>query len=134
MDHARRFADRAAAVVKLSARTLMLDSEVAIYDQQLRSRFDWLRELDPNAVATPPLFTFDVLYLDRRDRTGQPLRDRRARLEDVGPGASWSSRCAASRQTVWRRGSRWSGAAARATSPRARPACTRAGRRGGGGR
>jgi hypothetical protein len=29
---------------------------VAIYDQQVRSRFDWLRELDPDAVASPPLF------------------------------------------------------------------------------
>jgi ATP-dependent DNA ligase len=37
-DHTRRFADLAAAVVKLSARTLVLDGEVAIYDQQLRSR------------------------------------------------------------------------------------------------
>jgi ATP-dependent DNA ligase len=63
MDHARRFADRAAAVVKLSARTLMLDSEVAIYDQQLRSRFDWLREPDADAVASPPLLmAFDLLY------------------------------------------------------------------------
>ena len=37
-DHTRRFADLAAAVPKLSARTLVLDGEVAIYDQQLRSR------------------------------------------------------------------------------------------------
>jgi ATP-dependent DNA ligase len=47
---------------KLSARSLVLDGEVAIYDQQLRSRFDWLREPDPEAVATPPLFmAFDLL-------------------------------------------------------------------------
>jgi hypothetical protein len=38
---------------RLSARTLVLDGEVAIYDQQLRSRFEWLRELDPDAVASP---------------------------------------------------------------------------------
>jgi len=25
----------------------MLDSKIAIYGQQLRSRFDWLREADP---------------------------------------------------------------------------------------
>src|SRR5262249_4346362 len=43
-DHTRRFADLAAAVAKLPARMLVLDGEVAIYDQQLRSRFDWLRE------------------------------------------------------------------------------------------
>jgi hypothetical protein len=48
-DHTRRFRDLAAAVAKLSARSLVLDGEVAIFDQQLRSRFDWLREpdLDP---------------------------------------------------------------------------------------
>jgi ATP-dependent DNA ligase len=61
---------------------------VAIYDQQLRSRFDWLREPDPDAVATPPLFmAFDLLYHDRRDLTSRPLRDRRARLEDVVAGS-----------------------------------------------
>jgi hypothetical protein len=59
VDHTRRFLTRrflgiAAAIAKLSARTLVLDGEIAIYDQQLRSRFDWLREPDPTAVATPP--------------------------------------------------------------------------------
>jgi bifunctional non-homologous end joining protein LigD len=87
-DHTRRFADLAAAVAKLSARTLVLDGEVAIYDQQHRSRFDWLREPDPDAVASPPLFmTFDLLYRDHRDITSEPLRDRRARLEDVVAGS-----------------------------------------------
>jgi bifunctional non-homologous end joining protein LigD len=87
-DHTRRFADLAAAITKLSARTLVLDGEVAIYDQQLRSRFDWLREPDPNAVATPPLFmAFDLMYQDRRDLTGRPLRERRARLEGLVAGS-----------------------------------------------
>jgi bifunctional non-homologous end joining protein LigD len=81
-------ADLAAAVGRLSARTLVLDGEIAIYDQQLRSRFEWLREPDPDAVTTPPLLmAFDVLYLDRRDQTARPLRDRRARLEDVVAGS-----------------------------------------------
>ena len=40
-----------------------LDGEVAIFDQQLRSRFDWLREPDQDAVATPPLLmVFDLLW------------------------------------------------------------------------
>ena len=51
-DHTTRFADIAAAAAKLSARTLVLDGEVAIYDQELRSRFEWLREPDRNAVAS----------------------------------------------------------------------------------
>jgi ATP-dependent DNA ligase len=56
VDHTRRFSDIAAAVAKLSARTAVLDGEVAIYDQQLRSRFDCLREPDRDAIASPPLF------------------------------------------------------------------------------
>src|SRR5262249_54664303 len=40
-DHTRRFRD-IAAVAKLSARTLVLDGEVAIFDEKFRSRFDWL--------------------------------------------------------------------------------------------
>ena len=57
---------------------------MAIYDQQLRSRFDWLREPDPDAVATPPMFmVFDLLHRNGHDLTGRPLRERRARLEDA---------------------------------------------------
>ena len=86
-DHTRRFAGIAAAIAKLSARSLVLDGEVAIYDEQLRSRFDWLREPDPDAVATPPLLmAFDLLYQDGRELTGRPLRERRARLENVVAG------------------------------------------------
>src|SRR5262245_20030740 len=48
-DHTRRFHDIAVAVSKLAARSLVLDGEVAIYDQQLRSRFEWLREPEPDA-------------------------------------------------------------------------------------
>ena len=83
-DHTRRFHDIAAAVAKLSARTLVLDGEVAIFDEKFRSRFEWLREPDPDAIATPPmLIAFDVLHRNGRDLTGRPLRERRARLEDV---------------------------------------------------
>jgi bifunctional non-homologous end joining protein LigD len=61
---------------------LVLDGEVAIYDEQLRSRFDWLREPEADAVATPPMFiAFDLLHQDGREFTGRPLRERRARLE-----------------------------------------------------
>jgi ATP-dependent DNA ligase len=39
----------------------VLDGEIAIFDQQLRSRFDWLRG-QPDESATPPIFiAFDVL-------------------------------------------------------------------------
>jgi ATP-dependent DNA ligase len=65
LDHTRRFRDIAAAVSKLSARTLVLGGEVAIYDQELRSRFDWLCDPDPDAVASPPL----LIVFDRSTAT-----------------------------------------------------------------
>src|SRR5215467_7192121 len=87
-DHTRRFAGIAAAVAKLAARSLVLDGEVAIYDEKLRSRFDWLREPDADAVATPPmLMVFDLLHQDGRELTGRPLRDRRSRLENAIAGS-----------------------------------------------
>jgi ATP-dependent DNA ligase len=89
-DHTQRFAGIAAAIAKLSARALVLDGEVAIFDEQLRSRFDWLREPDADAVATPPMFmAFDLLRQDGRELTGRPLRDRRARLETAVAGSDF---------------------------------------------
>jgi ATP-dependent DNA ligase len=49
-DNTRRFADLPAAIAELSARSLVLDGEVAIFDQPLRSRFEWLRDTDPDVV------------------------------------------------------------------------------------
>jgi ATP dependent DNA ligase domain len=46
-DHTRRFADLTAAVAKLSARTLVLDGEVAIYDQPLRCQREGDRDDAP---------------------------------------------------------------------------------------
>ncbi len=108
-DHTRRFREIAAAISKLSARTLVLDGEVAIYDQQLRSRFEWLRDPDPDAVASPPLLmAFDLLYLYHAAATGPPGRSMMVApgWRTSWPAATWSSRCAASRRTAWRRGSR----------------------------
>jgi bifunctional non-homologous end joining protein LigD len=132
-DHTRRFADLAAAIAKLSARTLVLDGEVAIYDQQLRSRFDWLREPDPAAVATPPIYVvFDVMFRDRRDLAGLRLSARRIHLEDVIAGADLVlpvRRLAANGLDAWAQvvGSGYEGYVAKT-----REARTRAARRGGG--
>jgi bifunctional non-homologous end joining protein LigD len=80
----------AAAIAKLSARALVLDGDVAIFDERLRSRFDWLREPDGDAVATPPMFmAFDLLHQDGRELKGRPLRDRRVRLESAVAGSEF---------------------------------------------
>ena len=43
----------AATRIRDASTTGQADGEVAIFDQQLRSRFEWLREPDPDAIATP---------------------------------------------------------------------------------
>jgi hypothetical protein len=73
LDHTRRFRDIATAVSRLSARTLVLDGEVATYDQEVRSRFDWLFEPDPDAVASPPLYMVFDGALPRQPRDSLPL-------------------------------------------------------------
>jgi ATP-dependent DNA ligase len=62
VDHAKRFPELAAAVAGgLRVQTLVLDAEVAIFDDQLRSRFELLRYPRPDVAATPPLLmAFDV--------------------------------------------------------------------------
>jgi bifunctional non-homologous end joining protein LigD len=65
----------------------VLDGEVAIFDRQLWSRFEWLRDPDLRAVAAPPvLIAFDMLYSSGRDLSKLPLRERRERLEEVVAG------------------------------------------------
>ena len=84
VDHARRFREVAVAVAALPDETLVLDGEVAIFDQAMRSRFDLLRESDPSIIATPPIYmAFDVLYRAGRDLSLLPLRERRPRLEEI---------------------------------------------------
>jgi bifunctional non-homologous end joining protein LigD len=84
VDHSKRFSELVAAVGTLRSSSLVLDAEVAIFDQQLRSRFDWLRSPDPEAVASPPLLlVFDLMYHAGHDLSRRPLRERRERLEEL---------------------------------------------------
>jgi bifunctional non-homologous end joining protein LigD len=87
VDHTKRFRDVAAAIADIPLATFVLDGEIAIFDAQLRSRFDWLRG-QPDELATPPiLVAFDVLYRAGEDVTLRPLQDRRVLLEDLITGA-----------------------------------------------
>ena len=87
IDHARRFRELVAAVAALAEPTLVLDGEVAIFDQAMRSRFDLLRESDPSIIATPPIYmAFDVLYRAGKDLSLAPLRERRPCLEEIVAG------------------------------------------------
>jgi bifunctional non-homologous end joining protein LigD len=84
IDHTRRYPHIVAAIRAMSAPTIILDGEIAICDQELISRFEWLRRRQPPGVATPPLFmAFDCLYHRGQDLRPRPLATRRNVLENV---------------------------------------------------
>ena len=72
-DHTRRFPGLVEAVRTIRARSLVLDGEVARYDAQLISRFEWLRSDPVDEVATPPMFmAFDLLQIGLNRLRPQP--------------------------------------------------------------
>jgi len=83
-----------AAVAALPGRALVLDGEVAIYAEQLRSRVEWRREPDPDAIASPPLsMVFDLLYHDRGTTTDdERSSDRTVVVSQSSKSASISGR------------------------------------------
>src|SRR5438094_9300680 len=122
IDHVHRYPLVMAAVASLPAKTLVVDAELAVFDQQLRSRFDWLRHRQPAEVATPPvLIAFDVLYLKGRDLTKRPLRDRRSRLEDLLLDADLVHRSGGWLRTAWMHGHRCSSTPMRGSWGRTTP-------------
>jgi bifunctional non-homologous end joining protein LigD len=83
-DHPKRFRDLVAALTALKADTFTLDGEVAVFDRDLVSRFEWLRHLHHGDLATPPLFiAFDLLRLGDKDYRAEPLKVRRRALEKL---------------------------------------------------
>ena len=83
-DLTRRFPELAAAVAALEPPTLLLDGEIAVFDRQLLSRFEWLRGRPTDEAATPPtLIVFDCLYARGKDLRARALRVRRNVLEEL---------------------------------------------------
>src|SRR4030095_7340759 len=81
-DHSKRFRDIVAALTALKPDRFTLDGEVAVFDEQLVSRFEWLRHLNHGDLATPPLYmAFDILHLGEADYRQEPQRIRRRALE-----------------------------------------------------
>ena len=63
--------------------TLLLDGEIAVFDRQLLSHFEWIRARPKDEPATPPtLIAFDCLYARGKDLRKRPLRMRRNVLEE----------------------------------------------------
>jgi len=84
LDHTRRFPELVKAVAELDVPSLVLDGEIAIFDRQLISRFEWLRARPKSEVATPPMFmVFDLLELEGEDLRPRSLLERRQALEQL---------------------------------------------------
>jgi bifunctional non-homologous end joining protein LigD len=86
-DHARRFGELARVIASFPETTLILDGEVAIFDEHLISRFEWLRHGARDSLSTPPIYmVFDVLQVGSQDLRQEPLRTRRKVLEGLVDG------------------------------------------------
>jgi bifunctional non-homologous end joining protein LigD len=85
--HSNRFPAFVQALTALSAAPFLIDGEIAIYDQALVSRFEWMRARPKDALATEPVYmVFDVLELGGKDLRGMPLWQRRNMLEALVTG------------------------------------------------
>jgi bifunctional non-homologous end joining protein LigD len=82
-NHAITFPKIADAVRALPHEQLVLHGEVCAFDANLVSHMHLLHP-EPGVLATPPTFVaFDCVLLAGRELRRQPLRERRAVLEDV---------------------------------------------------
>ncbi|MFL6258814.1 MAG: RNA ligase family protein [Thermoanaerobaculia bacterium] len=83
-DLTAQFAEVAAAVARLRSPTLVLDGELAVFDERLVSHLGYLRASRANEgkLLTPPLLVaFDCLYARGKELFREPLQRRRAILE-----------------------------------------------------
>jgi bifunctional non-homologous end joining protein LigD len=93
LDHTKRFPELVKAVEELDAPSLILDGEIAIFDNQLISRFEWLRAPPKHEVATPPMYmVFDLLELEGEDLRPRPLLERRQALIPTRRSSPMASR------------------------------------------
>jgi bifunctional non-homologous end joining protein LigD len=82
------FPELVQAIASLRPETLVLGGKVAVYDEQLVSRFEWMRGAPSDAVATPPMMmVFDLLRLEGQDVRHELLGIRRDLVERVIDGA-----------------------------------------------
>jgi bifunctional non-homologous end joining protein LigD len=81
-EHTKRFPELAKALGRLRAKNFTLDGEVAVFDRDLVSRFEWVRVRPKDEPATLPVYiAFDLLEFNGRDLRPQTLKERRRMLE-----------------------------------------------------
>jgi bifunctional non-homologous end joining protein LigD len=94
VDHTWRFAELATAIAKLTTDVVVLDGEVAVFDEKLVSRFHLLGDDTSGVISTPPVFiAFDVLQAGGHDLRNRPLVERRHFLEEIVDGADMVLPC-----------------------------------------
>ena len=82
-----RFPPVAEAVAALPATTALLDGEIVVEDDNGISNFSLLQtDLKDGRTDRFVYYVFDLLYLDGRDLTGEPLADRKAALAQLLKG------------------------------------------------
>ena len=91
-DWSDRYQPVVAAARALKCRSAILDGEVAVQAPGGVTDFSALRRSIKGAPERLILFAFDLLQLDGQDLRGQPLIDRRRRLEDLIGAADPASR------------------------------------------
>jgi len=83
-DWTHRFKPVAAAVAALPAKTALLDGEIVVEDDDGISNFSLLQtDLKDGRSDRFVYYVFDLLYLDGRDLTGEPLTARKAALANL---------------------------------------------------
>lgn len=96
-DFSERFPEVADSLRELKVATVVLDGEIVALDGQGRSSFQLLqaREL---GRSRPPIFfyAFDVLRWEDQDLTGEPLEERKKRLEQLLKKPPGIIRCSSS--------------------------------------
>ena len=89
LDWTQRFERIAKAVAALPAKTALLDGELVVEDDKGISSFSMLQtDLKDGREDRFVYWVFDLLYLDGRDLTGEPLIARKAALQKLLQGKS----------------------------------------------
>src|SRR6202012_5993921 len=89
LDWTHRFERVAKAVAALPAQTALLDGELVVEDDKGVSSFSLLQtDLKNDRGDRFVYWVFDLLYLDGRDLTGEPLLARKAALKRLLNGNS----------------------------------------------
>jgi bifunctional non-homologous end joining protein LigD len=86
LDWSEQFASILADAVSLPVSSALIDGEAVVLDGNGKANFQALQAAIKGAPATIQFYAFDLLHLDGEDLTGQPLLERKAKLEALLAG------------------------------------------------